>query len=237
MRQRTLTPGKTDARKKFQGFKREDAKVIRRATVNPSPELVKLQEVYEEYAEIMDRVPNRRNSRLDDQAEKIAQLALRRLDYSAEIVMDFMISMPPIIYFTRFITAMINAAKAMDFRIYTDDVPFKMFGFGRGNTKNIQIVGNVADRAFHEMKSGLVVIDGDVGRSLGKKMSGGKIIVHGDVEADSIYGLMVSQMEGGEVHIEGEMTGNKNPRDIRRAIKDTVKHGRVYHRGKLIVDK
>jgi formylmethanofuran dehydrogenase subunit C len=71
------------------------------------------------------------------------------------------------------------------------------------------------------MKGGCVTVQGDAGNEVGEFMHGGIIIVKGN--AGSHVGLM---MRGGEIHLEGDYGGI-----------GYVEHGKIYHKGKLIVDK
>jgi formylmethanofuran dehydrogenase subunit C len=72
------------------------------------------------------------------------------------------------------------------------------------------------------MKGGELEIEGSVFyRFLGKNMQGGKITISG------FAGYEVGHyMKGGEIHIQGDY-----------GSLGYIEKGRIYHRGKLIVDK
>lgn len=100
----------------------------------------------------------------------------------------------------------------------------KMFG-GR-----ITLEGNGGSDVGGQMSEGTILVKGDVGRGLGREMHGGRIWVEGNADEfvggtakDSPYHV---NMQGGEIHIEGDIESLGN-----------VDHGRIYHKGKLIVDK
>jgi hypothetical protein len=113
----------------------------------------------------------------------------------------------------------------------------------------IVVEGNASTCAATRMKGGRIIVKGDVGDNLGFRMDGGEIIVEGD--ADGLVGANMedgkitvkgnpgksngSDMQGGEIHFECE-----NPPDIveREYVGDArVVHGKIFHKGKLIVDK
>jgi hypothetical protein len=80
------------------------------------------------------------------------------------------------------------------------------------------------------MSGGLIVIKGDVGgenpwenRGTGQWMSGGTIIIDGDAK-----GSIGEEMRGGEIHLNGKCYHIRQEKIIK---------GRIYHKGKLIVDK
>lgn len=90
------------------------------------------------------------------------------------------------------------------------------------NGGNITVKGNATDWAGDEMKGGVITVEGDVGYSLGEEIGGGTIIVKGN--AGNGVGRL---MTGGEIRLEGEYGG----------IGDNIKHGKIFHKGVLIVDK
>jgi glutamate synthase domain-containing protein 3 len=84
----------------------------------------------------------------------------------------------------------------------------------------IHVKGDVTRYAAMYMKGGKLAIDGDAGPDLGCFMEGGIVHVKGDV------GSISRDMKGGEVHVDGEI-----------GIIGDIRSGRIYHRGRLIVDK
>jgi hypothetical protein len=103
----------------------------------------------------------------------------------------------------------------------------------------IIVKGNVDTDPGWNMEGGLIVINGCVANktrsridAVGLFMSGGEIIVNGDV-----YGDVGTNMRGGEIHINGDLFDEfMLPCDIEKAAAQVIK-GRIYHKGKLIVDK
>ena len=72
------------------------------------------------------------------------------------------------------------------------------------------------------MKGGEIIIKGNAGRGLGRVMSGGIIRVEGDSDLET--GVL---MQGGELHIDGNVS----------SIGEDITGGKIFHKGKLIVDK
>ena len=85
----------------------------------------------------------------------------------------------------------------------------------------IIVKGNAGCRTGISMDNGEIIINGDCGYGLGNYMSGGRITVNGSACKEIGY-----RMKGGEIHIEG---------DIGKI--GEVEHGKIYHKGKLIVKK
>jgi hypothetical protein len=159
----------------------------------------------------------------------------------------------------RFLSALINKSGDSDFTVHTThlDVPVEFLGYE--NKKNITVVGgggigagdsmidgritvegDVMHQAAMFMSGGSMLVRGDAGRELGREMKGGHIIVEGNVE-DSIGRWMRSGridvkgnagecvgegMHGGEIHVHGEIGSIGH-----------LFHGRIYHKGELIVNK
>ncbi|MEW6036494.1 MAG: hypothetical protein AB1529_07825 [Candidatus Micrarchaeota archaeon] len=93
---------------------------------------------------------------------------------------------------------------------------------------SIDYHGGIFGRVGRKMSGGVIRIHGDAISSpvgnlpIGAKMTGGEIWVFGN--ADNLVG---PGMRGGEIHFEGDFGG----------ISETMISGRIYHKGRLIVDK
>lgn len=91
------------------------------------------------------------------------------------------------------------------------------------------IEGNVRYDAGQYMKGGKLYIKKSAGHKLGLGMQGGQIIVDGDAEhkiGGDDYSVEPG-MSGGEIHVNGNIG----------RISNRIIGGRIYHKGKLIVDK
>jgi hypothetical protein len=166
-----------------------------------------------------------------------------------------------------FLSALINRGKDDNFLITIEHLASTIRGLGRFNIKNLTILGdadrvgqemskgsiiidgNAGDSVGAMMSGGRIVVNGNArfnaGGGLinvellmpppnpyfasqimkgypGLGMSGGILIIKGD--AGKEVGRYLS---GGEIHIEGDYWG----------ISDEITGGRIYHKGKLIVDK
>jgi len=118
-----------------------------------------------------------------------------------------------------------------------------------GNAKNVAatfmcggkilVKGNVGDNLGYYMCDGEVVVEGDADYQVASDMEGGKITVKGNHSSSNCAG-----MTGGEVHFEGEEDPSIAEGDfgvVSNDMDDTwhVDSGpiKIYHKGKLIVDK
>ena len=95
----------------------------------------------------------------------------------------------------------------------------------------IEIFGNVVGSVGSGMRGGEIIIKGNLG-ALGERIRGGKIIVEGTVDFPSY------EIKGGEIHLHGGI-GSKiiGVKDAYEVMRGRVTHGKVFYKGRLIVDK
>jgi hypothetical protein len=230
------------ASKRFGKYKKEKMKEVRSAVVA----LKNLSEAWVRYLKTGSK------STKEDSYD-IALAIVKSISYSSDEVTAFaskLIAIDPDrynydLYWMKglFLSALINAGKESEFVINSEEGGSKLNGFGYKNTKNIVVKGNVADYLGEKMEGGRIVIEGDVlGMRCGSEMKDGEIIIEGNCSIFAgggmrggkivIHGNAVrvgghsAAMEGGEVHVHGEI----------KSI-CLVTHGKIYHKGKLRVDK
>jgi hypothetical protein len=106
---------------------------------------------------------------------------------------------------------------------------------------NITVKGNAGNKVGQFMKSGSVTINGNVWHDIGHCMYDGSIIVKGNAGDRVGHGMTDGSitvegnvknyvghfMRGGEIHIQGDLEG----------ISYAFQRGKIFHKGKLIVDK
>ena len=279
------------ARKKFQGYKREKPMTAKEPKVDRTVE--KITDAWEKAHETWYLVNHQHTH---DYYERVCPL-VEGLGHSAMHVESF-VSFFRILKNDRdttyefgietFLSALINSSEDNGFTLDLGCL-MNIIGMGERNRKNVTITCNVGLDIGHKMESGLLHIVGDCRDGVGRKMSGGKIIVDGcsmrgtgdDENAmgmkggtvvikkscqNSVGGYMKggriiihgelmattrmvidagSWMEGGEIHILGKtdaiighgMSGGEiHLYDDFNEIGDVHK-GKIYHKGKLIVDR
>ena len=86
----------------------------------------------------------------------------------------------------------------------------------------ITVDGHAGDEVGGGMKGGMIIVEGDSGGRIGWDMKGGMIIAKG--AAGDEAGV---QMGGGEICIDGDIG----------SISEDLQHGKIFHKGKRIVDK
>jgi len=160
-----------------------------------------------------------------------------------------------------FISALIDKSRYGRFEVPAQRLSYPDY-LAYANRKNVLVHGDIGIVGL-DMHSGRVVVEGDVVDFIGKYMDGGVLIVAGNVtfhflSENSIGGYMTGGiiqidgdvklskhnieehdqasrlyigrgMSGGEIHIRGQLPENT---DLSQ-----VKHGKIYHKGKLILDK
>ena len=143
-----------------------------------------------------------------------------------------------------FISAAINQCADRVFVIETKERRLYRYerinNVGYRNTKEVRIVGSVGRQTGKLMKEGCIIIRGDAGDETGAWMEGGSLIVSGNagsglgagmsggcIKVGGNAGHFLGQgMRGGQIHVEGRIS----------TIGDVI-HGKIYHKGKLIVNK
>jgi len=95
--------------------------------------------------------------------------------------------------------------------------------FGYRNKKDITVHGDVLWDLGMRMESGIIIVKGNAGNTVGHEMRGGRIIIEGSVGVQPGFG-----MSGGEIHIGGRLGG---------LTEWDIHCGKIYHKGKLLVDK
>ncbi|NYZ74132.1 hypothetical protein H0O00_03240 [Candidatus Micrarchaeota archaeon] len=154
---------------------------------------------------------------------------VKKLEYSAKDVENFNIALAGFQSEKMcsskaglFLSALINNCKDSDFVIHTNHLVESISYLGFKNTKNITVKGNTGDVVGINMKGGTITVKGNAGKEGGWGMKGGTITVEGD--AGELVGF---GMEGGSIRLEGKYVH----------IAENIKHGSIFHKGKLIVDK
>lgn len=140
-----------------------------------------------------------------------------------------------------FLSALINNGKDTDYIIHTVHLTLPLYRIGYKNTKNIIVNGDAGIIIGSSMEGGSITVNGNAGNRVGNSMKGGTITVKGDAGAE-----VGCSMNGGIVTVEGnagEAVGNyMKSGEIRiggeiESISKLMRHGKIYHKGKLLVDK
>jgi hypothetical protein len=166
---------------------------------------------YERVAEEIDRVlAGIRCSR-----EDVERFSFMLVDFQEELNFQLKVGF--------YISALINNGLGHSYRVPVDlfDEPISHLGY-RNSGKEIIIRGDVGGWVGAKMTAGVIRVCGDAAFFAGGTMAGGTLIIEGNAPYQ-----VGSSMEGGEIRVEGEKIG-KGYRP---------KRGRIYHKGKLIVDK
>jgi hypothetical protein len=225
---------------RFSKYKPEEEKTVRKADFVEDEALKKMRAVWKAF--------NFTNSVAVDNAVLLDLFMLKGLEYSAKDVENFSLALAEFQdenafrdKASVFLSTLINNGKDTDYVIRTSHLGKPLHFLGCDNTKNITIEGDVGICCGLEMNSGSITVNGNTGDYCGSHMQGGSITVEGDagdfcgfdmqggtitVKGDA-GGWCGDGMKGGEIHVEGEI-GN---------ISSESEHGKIFHKGKLIVDK
>jgi hypothetical protein len=161
-----------------------------------------------------------------------------------------------------FLSALMNTGEGNNYTIHSCPAqPICWLAYN--NIKDFVVEGNVGCFLARQMKGGKVVINGNLDHTVGEYMTGGEIIINGN--ADELLGKMLeggtitckgnaagslgngmrsgkivvhgnvgnclgSGMSGGEIHVHGEIADQELDRY-------GLDRGKIYHKGKLRVDK
>ena len=245
------------ASKRFGRYKKEEKQETRKAEVKKDE---KLEQIMDKFRRVLD-MPT--NGFVPGQY-KLCLSMLEGLRYTSDDVAKF--SSMVVVFKNEenfdykaglFLSALVNHGRHRSYTLVTKDFSGGIYRLGYWNTKNLIIDGDGGFCLGQEMITGTVLVRGtawrvgsglrggritveagwDVGSemeageiivkeiaimTIGKSMRGGRIIIEGDTRAEVGEG-----MKGGEIHLNGDCG----------KIATDIQGGRIYHKGKLIVDK
>lgn len=240
---------RTSASKNFGKYKPEEERAVRVPEVKRDPALERMLQVWDSYASLFALKPFKEVGSDAEAAHELASTMLKGISYSSKTVTGFSICLSDVLDerfkdletgVGSFINALVNNGRASRYEIFTMGYGSSIWSLGYRNTKQLIINGDGGSLAGLEMASGKIVINGNADFEVGCEMKGGIIIVKGNgghepgssmdggviiIKGDA--GKMVGdQMGGGEIHIEGDIESLGRP-----------KGGKIYHKGKLVIDK
>ena len=246
---------KLAASKRFGMYKKEEMKRVRKADVRQDATLARLREAWKKY-ELEELALYSR----------IITDFLKKIPYSPEDLDRFVISLAEFQDERNFpdkagafLSALISNGAGGGYVIDISHLP-PLNGLGFKNSqKDITVNGDAGSHIGMQMEKGTIVINGDVCDNLGAFMEGGKIEIGGnagkgigfcmrggEILVEKNAGLSAgSGMTGGMIVIEGNagsfLGANMNGGVIRIEGEidsiGNVNSGKIFHKGKLIVDK
>ena len=227
---------------KFDKYKPEEEKDVRKQEVTLDPVLEQLLKAWHRY-----RMPTAEPDRY--YAALMDLHILKKTKYSAKDVERFSLLLGEYQNEANFpekaglfLSALINRGKDRTYVIHTRHLTMPPEQLGFMNKKNIIVEGDVGDAVGHVMAGGTITVNGNAGDSVGEGMGPGTITVNGNAG----WGIGES-MEGGTITVNGDggdsiglhmtdgeiyVAGNLGKLDI-----NGIESGKIYHKGKLIVDK
>lgn len=249
-------PDALNAAKRFGGYKDEKEKGVRCATVENDKTLERIRGAWSGYE--FNYPHHFPIFRMYEDALK----ALGGISCSPEDVERFSVIMAGFQgerHFSAkaglFLSALINSAAGDGFRIHTEILSEPPAWLGVLNQKSVITIGRPndswqsrwcgfyhsvgfhasagaifidggVDEVGHYMSGGRIIVNGPACSEIGYKMTGGTIGIFGDVDG------RISEVAGGMIGGEIRIYGNFDEAALEGPI-----HGRIYHRGKLIVGK
>jgi hypothetical protein len=225
---------------KFGRYKPEEERAVRRVEVRLNPALQKIIKVWElpTYIGIPDLYYN---GMLD-------LLKTKKAAYTAKDVEAFSIALAKFQDERRFsykaglfLSALADHCREDAFVIHTTHLTRPVHEICYMNRKNIIVDGNVGMECGRQMMGGSITVNGDAGNYVGEDMADGLIIVNGD--AGNYVG---ARMERSIINVEGK-AGGAVGLEMRsgaifleggfESIGESIRHGKIFNKGKLIVDK
>ncbi|NYZ74489.1 hypothetical protein H0O00_05070 [Candidatus Micrarchaeota archaeon] len=241
---------------RFSRYKPETERAVRKVEVVEDETLKQMKEAWKkcshtsspatDYAKMLEFA-----QKLECSAKDIENFSLALVEFQSENRFSDRVAI--------FLSALINKSKETEFVIHTNHVAQPIHNLGYKNAKNITVEGNASNYVGYLMKDGIIIMHGSSGENVGYYMEGGIIKVNGDVGnylahcmkggiikvngnagdfvGESMRGGIITtegdtghlgwDMQGGEIHLNGDY-GN---------ISNVIDHGKIFHKGKLIVDK
>jgi len=243
---------------RFGKYKPEEEKEVRKVQVKEDKVLKKLKTAWKKVKADAHR--------FCDDFHRDALKQVKGLDYSAKDVENFSIVLVEFQgekYFSdkagAFLSALINNGKDSNYVIHTGHLARAIDFLGYKNTKNMIVNGNAGHNVGHGMQDGTINVNGNAGHFVGRAMEAGSIIVNGsagwDIGYQMINGTIIvrgnaefsvgAKMKGGSITMSGnagenvgdEMEGGEIRVEGKICEIGPVRGGKIYHKGKLIVDK
>lgn len=250
--------GHLSARRKFRGFKKEEPKAARRMQVKESETTKRLVKAWSELGSKYPKWDEVYQDALDVlKKNDLLHVSAHEIEKFSIILPSHDQNMPPTKLGT-FLSALINESEDERFVVHTTNMRCRALGFrnrkhltveGPGGhcigkqmeSGLIEVNGSAHDRAGEEMTGGTIIVNGYASLYAGASMKGGELIINGDCVDEVGYvmeggkitvngdaGQEVGQhMRGGEIHLNGTY----------KWISRLVDGGKIFHKGKLIVDR
>jgi len=120
-----------------------------------------------------------------------------------------------------FLSGAVNCPKGRMYSLGFDNIGCKLANLGFRNDKGLVISDGRFERVGMEARSGMLIVRGNAGNFAGAQMSGGRLVIEGDAGTSLGEG-----MSGGEISVEGGI-----------AHIGEVKGGKIFHKGKLVLER
>ena len=211
MHEQVLTPAKRPTHPavlalagRFGKYKPEEEKEVRKIDVKEDKVLKQLKAAWRKFKHIGP--PNlRRIEEIYEYPYRHALKQVKGIRYSARDVESFTLAL---IGFQReknfsekagyFLSALINNCRDTDYVVHTQHLVKEINYLGFKNTKNVVVNGNIGHSIGKCMKRGSITLNCDVGERVGWDMKGGTITVNGNADVELGCG-----MEGGTIIVNG----------------------------------
>jgi hypothetical protein len=237
---------RTTAASRFRRYKKETEKKTRTARVREDRALERIKASFERFRTIVcsDFLVDPHEN--EDTLRSLVTGLIEHISYSATDVERFSISLEDVDLSELelrnaglFLSALVCNGRASRSRIHAHSSG-QLRSITLWAPKRLTVFGDVGEYTGSRMEDGELTINGSVRGSVGDVMNGGVIIINGDVhaEVDSALGVAYASigahMEGGDIHINGEIIGDAA---WVHSVDKYLHHGRIFHKGKLIIDK
>ena len=254
MRKRPQVPCVDDsatasAASRFGRYKSEEESLVRVPGVRANKELDMLIRVWKSYEGLFGADNGR--SVIDDNTDdylrdyyQVAAAILQGRRFSAKTVERFSVAFQGLADIEHaslrgggaFFSALVNLGNADSYRLNLGPNGSVLYGLCFRNCRNVAVYGDAGEAPGVKMKSGRIVIEGDAHGFFCQEMEGGTAILNGNAYFDDGGEVAGSGMTGGEIHLNGEMFCRRGE-DTVAEMRNQIIHGRIFHKGKLIVDK
>jgi len=225
---------------KFGKYKPEEEKDVRKVEVKEDEVLKKLKDAWRRYKHVTVLAGTTNEEKIlravvgiAYSARDVERFSLALVEFQDELLFPDKAS--------TFLNTIIKNCKDSNYVIHTGHLKTPIGDIGMLNTKNITVNGNVGHNVGCFMKGGTITINGDATDSLGAEMSGGAITVNGNtgdcVGSHMRGGTIIVNGNAGKLIGEGMLGGEIQLNGDYRSIAKSIRKRKIYHKGKLIVDK
>jgi hypothetical protein len=236
------------ARRRFEQYKKEDAKAQRERHVAPDRQLEKVMRAWERFFMVSgsEMVKGAWNDENVDMFKEMALGFTENIVASPRTINRFLVMLlaenlgeDVLDELGLFTSALVNTSQRKKIDLRLTDTGILLPDLSIWSDREVIVAGKLGRSTGWRMSAGKMTINGDVLEGLGNGMRGGTIIVNGDVLIQKVDGIgfegerIAPKMVGGEIFINGNVIIDPDWFELSEKLMPE-KEGLVHLKGRII---